>query len=506
MPNYYGIDVSSYNGKQDWSKAKGISFVIMRITQRYGVDDSFEHNYAGCTKAGLKVGVYRYSYAKTADESRKEAEGVIKTLNGRKLDYPVFLDLEWEKQENFTKIKMGEIIGAFKDVIEKAGYKFGIYTGKSWYENLIPDTYKKNIDYWIAAVPYENKDDGSIQQRLNPGFGVGWQYSWKKPIEGLTGTFDADIFYTDYSEGKKEAEKVGVTVDAVLGLAERWVGRRESDGSHCYIIDVYNSHRPLARGYKVQYNDQWCDTFVSAVFVALNAVDLIGGTECGVEEHVKLFKKAGIWIEDGTITPKRGDIIVFNWDKSVQPNDGYADHIGLVKSVSGKTITTIEGNYKDSVSYRTLQVGNGYIRGYARPKYATTTVEPKKDTSSPKIPTNEEHATVQLGSTGNDVKVLQTYLNKLGCSLVVDGIYGPKTYAAVTWFQNKKALYVDGIVGPVTWPVLIAAANNAKTVTEIAKEVLAGKWGNQPEREKKLKAAGYNYQEVQNEVNRLLKA
>ena len=150
-----------------------------------------------------------------------------------------------------------------------------------------------------------------------------------------------DVFYDDFSEGAKVEEPVSVTAKDAIQVAEGWVGRKEADGSHRAIIDIYNSHKPLARGYKVKYTDQWCDTCVSAVFISLSAVDLIGGTECGVEEHVKLFKKAGIWIEDGNITPKPGDLIVFNWDDSTQPNDGYSDHIGIVEKVSGNTITTI---------------------------------------------------------------------------------------------------------------------------------------------------------------------
>ena len=84
-----------------------------------------------------------------------------------------------------------------------------------------------------------------------------------------------------------------------------------------------------------------------------------------------LFKKAGIWEEDGTITPKPGYIIVYNWDDSTQPNDGYSDHIGIVEKVSGGQITCIEGNRGIGiVATRTIPVGWGCIRGYAQPKYA----------------------------------------------------------------------------------------------------------------------------------------
>lgn len=176
-----------------------------------------------------------------------------------------------------------------------------------------------------------------------------------------------------YNQMKGGSSVSKVTAENILDIARSYIGCKESDGSHKKIIDLYNSHKPLSRGYAVRYTDSWCDTFVSAVFIKAGATDLIGGTECGVEEHVKKFKAKGIWQEDGTIIPKPGYIIVYNWDKTSQPNDGYADHIGFVEKVSGKMITAIEGNYKDSVGRRTnIPVGWGPIRGYAIPKYATS--------------------------------------------------------------------------------------------------------------------------------------
>lgn len=157
----------------------------------------------------------------------------------------------------------------------------------------------------------------------------------------------------------------------MISVLTSWVGKKESDGSHKSIIDLYNTIRPLPRGYKVKYTDAWCATTISAAAKACKALDIIPA-ECSCEYMIKGFKAKGVWFEDGNITPKPGDIIMYNWDKSIQPNDGVADHVGLVVSVSGKTIKVIEGNMSNKVGYRTLQVGNGYIRGYARPRYITT--------------------------------------------------------------------------------------------------------------------------------------
>lgn len=155
----------------------------------------------------------------------------------------------------------------------------------------------------------------------------------------------------------------------VVKQAQAWVGKKESDGSHKEIIDVYNSHTPLARGYAVKYTDAWCSTFVSAVAIKLGYTDIIP-TECGCEKHIQLFKDLGEWVEDENRVPNPGDIIFYDWeDNGAGDNKGNADHIGIVEKVSGSTITVIEGNINNAVGRRNIAVNGKYIRGYAIPKY-----------------------------------------------------------------------------------------------------------------------------------------
>lgn len=155
----------------------------------------------------------------------------------------------------------------------------------------------------------------------------------------------------------------------VVEQAKKWLGKKESDGSFKEIIDIYNSHKPLARGYKVKYTDEWCSTFVSAVAIKLGYTDIIP-TECGCEKHTQLFKNIGAWVENENRTPNAGDIIFYDWkDNGVGDNKGSADHVGIVEKVVGSKITVIEGNYNSKVARRTLSVNGKYIRGYGVPKY-----------------------------------------------------------------------------------------------------------------------------------------
>lgn len=283
------------------------------------------------------------------------------------------------------------------------------------------------------------------------------------------GRADRGYLFEKYLKCQNGGDRVKVTAQQIIDVMKSWIGLSRAKGTHRPIIDLYNSHYPLARGYKVSYTDDYCDTTVSAAFIKLGAVGLIGGTECGVEEHINKFKVAGIWNEDGTITPKPGDIICYNWDDGTQPNDGWADHIGIVETVNTKnrTMTVIEGNMSGGVvGERTIPIGWGYIRGYASPKYADspdmdTKTENKSDTKTGGTGCMFEVKTVQSGSTGNDVKLLQRLLKSNGCkgkdgkNLSIDGSCGANTVYAIKEYQKKKKLEVDGCAGNATWKSIL---------------------------------------------------
>lgn len=157
----------------------------------------------------------------------------------------------------------------------------------------------------------------------------------------------------------------------VVSIAQSYLGCNEADGSHKKIIDLYNSHKPLARGYAVKYTDAWCSTFASAVAIAAGLTDIIP-TECGCEKHIQLFKNLGSWQENDAYVPSPGDYIFYDWDDNGSGDcTGSADHVGIVEKVSGKTITVIEGNYSNSVKRRTITVNGKNIRGYGVPKYSS---------------------------------------------------------------------------------------------------------------------------------------
>lgn len=204
---------------------------------------------------------------------------------------------------------------------------------------------------------------------------------------------------------------------AVVEQARAWIGCKESDGSHRKIIDIYNSDKPLPRGYKMSYRDPWCATFVSAVAIVCKVTSILP-KECDCDSQIRLFKNINSWVESDNYVPKAGDVIFYDWqDSGKGENKSDVEHVGIVEKVSGSTITVIEGNKSNAVGRRILSVNGRYIRGYGVPKYdgmtaptapttQPTTNSQSEESSGPIVITAEvklgpEQVTVESTSTKN---------------------------------------------------------------------------------------------------------
>lgn len=480
------IDVSSYNGEVDWKKLKanGVKGGIAKIIRKdLNKDVQFDNNYKALHAQKMPWGVYNYSYATTVAKARSDMNLVCDILD--KCDrtyfkYGVWFDIEDNVQAVLSKSKIAEIINAAQEVVESRGYIFGVYTGMSYYREHIHGAGVKCRNWWIAryylgytAMQLYQEPNTNYKPQLPENI-CAWQYtsSVEMPATGNGGRGDASILYhlptkvgkTTKTTDTKVEKTSSVTADDIIKIMKSWIGLSRAKGTHKPIIDTYNAHKPLARNYKVSYTDEYCATTVSAAFIKANAVNLIGGTECSVERFINdVFKPNGIWIEDGTITPKKGYIICYNWNDSTQPNDGWADHIGVVESVSGNKITVIEGNMNGNVGRRTINVGWGNIRGYASPKYG---VETKKNESTTKKNSTKKSKAHYNGTypalpprgyyqNGDGITTLKNYPTQIkrvqmlmnwavNAKLAVDGKYGKATTAAVNKFKKKVGLKQDG--------------------------------------------------------------
>ena len=244
-----GIDVSAYQGDIDWKTVAdyGMGFAILRITEKGNKTDSrFEENYKGCQKYGIPVGVYKYSYALSVAEIQAEAQNVVDVLDGRELQFPVWLDLEDAKQRSLSDSTLMTMIKTFWSVVTAAGYKFGIYCNMDWYENVIPAEAKSKYDFWIARYPAN--DDGWLQERLRPSVGVGWQYSSKATIPGIPGKVDRNVFYKDYKEDNASMTKAQI-IQSVINDAVDFAVRMANNNKHGYsqaVRSLYNITNPTS--------------------------------------------------------------------------------------------------------------------------------------------------------------------------------------------------------------------------------------------------------------------
>lgn len=161
----------------------------------------------------------------------------------------------------------------------------------------------------------------------------------------------------------------------VVSIMQGWVGLKRSNRSHAQIIDTYNAHKPLPRGYKVSYTDEYCATTVSAAAIRAGYTDIMP-VECSCRKLIEQAQKMGIWIENDAYVPAPGDLILYDWQDGADfprtDNKGAPDHVGMIEKVRNNTETIIEGNMSGGiVGRRTLAVNGRYIRGYICPNYAS---------------------------------------------------------------------------------------------------------------------------------------
>ncbi len=176
--------------------------------------------------------------------------------------------------------------------------------------------------------------------------------------------------YDTYGFARKVSQEEAQKRLAYIAAAEEWLDANELDGSHKPIIDLYNSHEPLALGYSVKYTDKWCATFVSAIAIRCGYTNIIP-TECGCQRQIGLFQALGCWEEDDSYVPLPGDIIYYCQGCTEEGDcTEWSDHVGIVVGTSDDRIKVIEGNMGGVVAYRYIPINDSSIRGFGLPDYA----------------------------------------------------------------------------------------------------------------------------------------
>ena len=196
-----GIDVSEHQQSIDWKKVADSSIEFAIIRSSYGwsdyvnqTDAYFEQNYHHAKENGIKVGIYHYSYATTIDEATKEAEFVLHLLKNKKMDYPIFYDMEDECMSDLDQETLTAIASTFCERLKKEGYYVGLYTNPNFLSRMNLEQIKQ-YDLWLANYNVMPTDDFE--------YGL-WQYSCYGKVYGIDGDVDLNFSYYDYEKYIKD--------------------------------------------------------------------------------------------------------------------------------------------------------------------------------------------------------------------------------------------------------------------------------------------------------------
>lgn len=202
MGEILGIDVSHHQGHIDWKKVanSGKKFVIMKCqyeAQSHRKDETFDYNYSESGKYGLSRGVYLYVAGASIADPKNDAESLLKNLDGKNLEYGIWLDFEDRTLEAKGKGFIRDLAYLYRDIFTKAGYYVGIYCNKDWYTRLIHEDLKKDFDFWIARYPRNDTGVYDPTSSLKPSnsIAVAWQYSSKGRVDGISTNVDLNVDY-----------------------------------------------------------------------------------------------------------------------------------------------------------------------------------------------------------------------------------------------------------------------------------------------------------------------
>lgn len=195
---FYGIDVSHHQKKIDWQRVKdsGVDFAMIRsgygkdyFDKEIQIDKQFYYNMEQAKKVGMKVGAYHFSYAKSVEQAKQEADLFLKIIQGYDFEYPVVFDIEHKSQLNLSRKLLTDITIAFCDKVQKAGYHVLVYSYDNFFQTKLDMTRLTQYEKWVANF--------SKPPTLNAPYTM-WQYTKTGSNAGISGYVDKNISYLDY--------------------------------------------------------------------------------------------------------------------------------------------------------------------------------------------------------------------------------------------------------------------------------------------------------------------
>lgn len=325
-----GIDVSKHQGKIDWNKVKeaGIGFAILRVGYGDNVvtqdDDRFRENANACTALGIPFGAYIYSYATSVEHAKSEAEHMLRMLDGYKLSYPVYYDLEDEVTAACSNYEIEQIASTFATMIQEAGYTVGIYANKYWWTTHLTGSIYEQWERWVAQYYSECTYSGN--------YGM-WQYGSAGRVDGISEPVDVNICYKDYP-----AIIAGTVEDAPV----------PAPVAELPDLSVYTGCSIAAALKECGYDNSY--TYREQLAAKLG----ISGYQGTAEQNLDMLKQLGASVKSNAVLKAGAAVRIKDGAKDLNTGGGYANYVykntytvisvkgdavvfGIGKAVTGRT-------------------------------------------------------------------------------------------------------------------------------------------------------------------------
>lgn len=376
MVNKKAIDVSDFQDSINWTKIKasGIDYAIIKSSlgsdSPSQIDAYFFQNADGCIKNNIAFGTYHMAYFVDVKTAKEEADFATKMANNYK-DKVQFIALDIEEDTERYAKQMGcnpnwtECCLVFLERVKSNGYVPVLYSNQNWIENKLDYNKFKNYKLWYAAY-------GASNPKYKCAI---WQYSDGTKIDGIEGCVDMNIVYDTSIFNKtsitKRTSNNSVVDDKTkfINVAKNYIG----------VNGDYVCNKKLGLG--AIYD--WCAFAISSIM-----------KDCGfIGKYIKAIEggagsiprasdgKYGVWFKKGTMAIQPGDLFFLRYANYPRQDKYFCDHIGIVESVNGNTITTLEGNVDgDNSNWATTSVfkrktrllTDNIVYAFYRPKWQAT--------------------------------------------------------------------------------------------------------------------------------------
>lgn len=459
-----GIDVSKWNGTVDWNKVKadGIDYVIIR--GGFGnstVDPKFQSHINGASNAGLKIGVYWFSYATSVTKAKEEAAKCLETIAPYKdkITYPVFYDFEYDSiryaNDNgitITKDLSSKMADAFLTSIKDAGYISGIYTNKDFGDKYFYEDMLFSNNLWIAQYSSEC---------TYPRPYMMWQYTEKGTINGIGTTtspiyFDLNYTYLKPSSDKASSIKIDLSSSSTSAISSKTYTGNPIKPS--VTVTLNNKTLKLDEDYELTYSN---NTSIGTAQIVINGIGNYTGTK------TITFKIIPKQVTNVSLVKKTTSELTLSWSKldnvtgyKIYKYDPNSNTYKLLKTISDNSTTSYTDGSLESAStykykvrgYKVIEDGSYYYGNYSDVFSESTRInkvtEVKLDTrnaTSLKISWNKvENANgyriYRLDASTNTYKIVDTINSNSITSYTHSNLVSATNY----YYKIKAFKYLNG--------------------------------------------------------------